>query len=295
MLAYLLLAAWLGAAVENPHRDTLFWYLEYEGSVTPELDHAAARARFEEAAKRAASCPALSKGAEARVRCLLTAIGTMTKEGASPTLGGLLVDRKGTDVGLTAAVLLLEEPSGKLEAVVFPSHVLLAVKGDATRFYDPLESGHELTQGAAFAKFGQEFLRVERANVDTFLAYYIAQFAPRGESSKGAAFVEGLFQNALKIKPRSARITFEYGTWLLGKTRYPEARDQLGESTRLNPDHADAWMNRGAALAALGKFKAARRSYVQVLRLEPNSKRAGEKIKELDAKIEAEAEAHRLD
>jgi len=160
--------------------------------------------------------------------------------------------------------------------------VLIGLRGNDDWYFDPMNGGREMTAGYAFSTYGLPFSRAEQADVDRFLGHYAARLAASSPSEK-------LYRLAVKASPGSARVRYAFGAWLLRQNRIDEARDQLDKSTELGPDNFDAWMDRGTALEKTGRFKAARRSYAQALRVDPRSKAAADKLGAMDAKIDEEA------
>jgi Tfp pilus assembly protein PilF len=140
-----------------------------------------------------------------------------------------------------------------------------------------------MTIGRTFATYGIPFSRAEHAGVDRFLAYYAGRLAV-------AASAEPLFQVAVRKAGRSGRLRYDYGAWLLRQNRLEEARKQLGHATRLDPDHFEAWIDRGTVQAKLGRLKPARRSFAQALRVDPRSTSAKEHLRTIEARIDAEGQ-----
>jgi tetratricopeptide (TPR) repeat protein len=265
----------------SPHvagaRTTVTEYLAIDQSLGPAPD---AKAPWAAASERVRSCPRPRDGMEAYVRCLLAALNEVRPDGDGK-LSTLMTEGRGDPFSIAAAVLLLEGRRDRLEAVVFGSHVLLAVRGDRTRYFDPKQGGREMTIGRTFATYGLPFSRAEHADVDGFLAYYAGRLAVASSS-------EPLFRIAVRTAGRSGRLRYDYGAWLLRQNRLDEARKELGKATRLDPDHFDAWLDRGSVQAQLGRLRPAKRSFVQALRVDPRSTTAKEHLKTIDARIEAE-------
>ena len=239
-----------------------------------------AKAPWGAAVERVRSCPRVRGGAEAHVRCLLAALNEVRPDGDGK-LSTLLTEGRGDAFSIAAAVLLLQGRPGNLEAVVFGDRVLLGLEWDRTRYFDPASGGREMTIGLAFATYGLPFSRAERADVDRFLAYYAGRLAV-------AASAEPLFRIAVRKAGRSGRLRYDYGAWLLRQNRLEEAREQLGSATRLDPDHFDAWIDRGTVQAKLGRLKPARRSFAQALRVDPRSTSAKEHLRTIETRIDAE-------
>jgi tetratricopeptide (TPR) repeat protein len=252
-------------------------YLEVDQKVGEAAD---ARPGFAAAAAKVGTCPEIRREAGSHVRCLLAALDEI-RPGGDGKLSTLLLEKRGDPYSVAAALLLLHGEPARLHAIVLGSHVLIGVRGIDDWYFDPLND-REMTGGYAFSLYGLPFTRAEEADVDRFLGHYAAHLAAASPSDE-------LFQLAVKAAPGSARVRYDYGAWLLRQNRIDAARDELGKSTELGPDNFDAWMDRGTALEKSGRFKAARRSYAQALRVDPRSTVAVERLRAIDAKIDAEA------
>jgi len=265
------------AAAGTAHATTsVARYLEVDRTVGVTAD---ALPAFAAAAGRVRDCPPAGADAGGHVRCLLAALGELRTDGDGK-LSTLLLERRSDPYSVAAALLLLHGRVATLQAVVFGPRVLVGIRGDRSRYFDPMDGGRELTIGLAFATHGLPFSRAEEADVDRFLAYYADRHAV-------AASSEPLFKLAVKTTPASGRIRYDYGAWLLRQNRLDDARSQLGSATRLDPDHFEAWMDRGTVLAKLGRLKPARKSFVQALRVDPRSKAAADQLRAIDARIDA--------
>ncbi|HVQ34705.1 MAG TPA: tetratricopeptide repeat protein [Candidatus Bathyarchaeia archaeon] len=253
-------------------------YLEVDQMVGGAAD---ARPAFSAVAAKVGGCPEIGREAGPHVRCLLAALDEFRQDGDGK-LSTLLLERRGDPYSVTAALLLLHGDLARIHAVVLGQHVLIGLRGNDDWYFDPMNGGREMTAGYAFSTYGLPFSRAEQADVDRFLGHYAARLAASSPSEK-------LYRLAVKASPGSARVRYAFGAWLLRQNRIDEARDQLDKSTELGPDNFDAWMDRGTALEKTGRFKAARRSYAQALRVDPRSKAAADKLGAMDAKIDEEA------
>jgi tetratricopeptide (TPR) repeat protein len=251
-------------------------YLEVDQAVgaTPDAQQA-----FGAVTGRVGKCPAIGREPGRYVRCLLSALDEV-RPGGDGKLTTLLLERRGDPYSVAAALLLFHGEPARLHALVLGSYVLIGARGIDDWYFDPMND-REMTAGFAFSTYGLAFSRAEEADVDRFLGHYAARLAVASSSEK-------LFQLAVKAAPASARVRYDYGAWLLRQNRLDEARGELGKSTELNPDNFDAWMDRATALEKSGKLKAARRSYVQAQRVDPRSTVAAERIRAIDARIDAE-------
>ncbi|HJQ98641.1 MAG TPA: tetratricopeptide repeat protein [Candidatus Polarisedimenticolaceae bacterium] len=272
VLAVLVAVTPAGAAVSVSR------YLEVDQMVGGVAD---ARPAFAAVAAKVGTCPEIGREAGPHVRCLLAALDEFRQDGDGK-LSTLLLERRADPYSVTAALLLLHGDPARLHAVVLGAHVLIGLSGNDDWYFDPLNGGREMTAGYAFSTYGLPFSRAEQADVDLFLGHYAARLGAASPSEK-------LYRLAVKAAPGSARVRYAFGAWLLRQNRLDEARDQLAKSTELGPDDFDAWMDRGTALEKAGRFKAARRSYAQALRVDPRSKAAAEKVRAMDVKIDAEA------
>lgn len=239
------------------------------------------RPAFAAAAAKVGTCPEIGREAGPHVRCLLAALDEI-HAGGDGKLSTLLLEKRGDPYSVAAALLLLHGEPARLHAIVLGRHVLIAARGIDDWYFDPMSGGREMTAGYAFSLYGLPFSRAEEADVDRFLGHYASHLAGASPSDK-------LYQLAVKAAPASARVRYDYGAWLLRQNRLDEARDQLGKSTELGPDNFDAWMDRATALEKSGRLKAARRSYAQAMRVDPKSTVPAERIRAIDAKIDAEA------
>ena len=253
-------------------------YLEVDQALGPAADAGPA---FSAAAAKVGKCPAFGRDPEPYVRCLLSALDDVPP-GGDGKLTTLLVDRRGDPYSVAAALLLLHGEPARLHAVVLGTHVLIGARGYDGWYFDPMNGGRVMTAGFAFSTYGMAFSRAEEADVDRFLGHYALHQAVPARSEK-------LFQLAVKAAPASARIRYAYGAWLLRENRLDGAREQLGKSTELGPDNYDAWMDRGTALEKSGRLKPARRCFQQAMRLEPRATAPAERMRAIDAKLEAES------
>ncbi len=80
-----------------------------------------------------------------------------------------------------------------------------------------------------------------------------------------------LFDKAIALKPDFVEAYNNRGAALASLGRFDEALSNYDQAIALKPDHAGAHHNRGAALAALGRFAAALASYDNALVFNPDS------------------------
>ena len=77
-------------------------------------------------------------------------------------------------------------------------------------------------------------------------------------------------EEAIKLNPNFANAWSNKGAALNGQSKYDEAIRALDEAIRLNPNLSVAWSNKGYALYSQGKFDEAIKALDEAIRLNPN-------------------------
>ena len=193
-----------------------------------------------------------------------------------------LINGSGSCAALVATVLAFSEDVGSaFNALILRDHVLLVSARSPHRRFELLEKGRLLSE--------PEFLNhqpfppggPEEVGPEAFVAYYLdnlaARFAEAGEPEKA----ERVFKRALDIAPKSGRVHYNLGTFLLQSERYVEAEGELSRAIRLGWKDATAYVNRGAARWRLGRARAARRDFRKALELDPNNREAAVNLRHL--------------
>lgn len=271
-------------------------FLDRDATVFAGAEPQRAREAARRYADRLAPCLDVPQRPLARGECALRVIlGDENLEpvalSTSPfenTVSSVLAGGRGSCAALVATVLALTENlGGPFQAVILRDHVLLASTSLPAVYYETFEGGRRLSEAELSRYRPDPPGGPIRAGGFAFLPYYLdnlaARFAETGEPESS----ERLFREALASAPGSARIHYNYGTFLLGLERVEEALVHLDRAIRLGWTDAAVHVNRGAALWRLGRLKAARRDFAQALWLDPTNREARANLRRLDDAIEA--------
>jgi tetratricopeptide (TPR) repeat protein len=249
---------------------------------------AAARSAFKELIGEASPCGADPNPSHDRARCVVDALfasGELEtvaeiESPESSTVTSALVSRRGNCAGLTALVLAVaERVDVPMEAVVFPSHVVVRAPGTDDHVFELLQRGARLSMTQLRAQLGAEGAHDTRVRSEAFPAFYLDNFGVRFSEAGNGDRAEALFASAIEAAPRVSRIRFDYGTFLLGTKRFALAKEQLRRAVRLDSRNAPAWVNLGVSLARLGDTAKALRCFGRALRFDPGNRIAVENLR----------------
>ena len=281
----------LTAHAREPARPTLIdAFLAVDARFLDAAQVTAARSAFEALVLKASPCGAGDPLDQDRARCVVDALfasgklETLAEPGdpESSTVTSALVSRRGNCAGLTAlALAVAERVDVPMEAVVFPSHVVVRAQGKDDYVFELLQRGARLPMSQLRRQLGAEGAHDTRVRSEAFPAFYLDNFGVRFSEAGNAERAEGLFESAIEAAPRVSRIRFDYGTFLSGTNRFAPAKDQLRRAVRLDSRNAPAWVNLGVVLARLGDNAEARRCFERALRCDPGNRLAAENLKTL--------------
>lgn len=123
-------------------------------------------------------------------------------------------------------------------------------------------------------------------------AYDFAIVALACSARREFAEADALFQRALALEPGNPSTLTSLAIHYRNQERNRDALLTCDEAIRQYPDYADAWIERGAILAAGGSNAAALASFMQATRLDPNKPAAHAGLASLAAR-EGDADAAR--
>jgi len=201
----------------------------------------------------------------------------------SSTVTSVVVSHRGNCAALTALVLAVaERVNVSMDAVVFPRHVVVRARGNKNQVFELLDRGMTLSISQLRRRLGAEGAHDTVVRPKAFPTYYIDNLAVRFAEAGDGDRAEAMFERAIGLAPRLARVRFNYGTFLLGSNRSEPAEDQLRHAVRLDSRNAPAWANLGVALARLGETAEAHRCFRRALRHDPGNRIAAENLKTLN-------------
>ena len=288
------LGCWPALAVHanEPAQPTLFdAFLAVDIQFLDAAQIPAARSAFEALVRKASPCGTGVEPSQERAGCVVDALfasgelETVAEPGdpESSTVTSALVARRGNCAGLTALVLAVaERVNVPMEAIVFPSHVVVRAPGSDDHVFELLQRGARLPMTQLRSQLGAEGAHDTRVRSEAFPAFYLDNFAVRFSEAGNGDRAEALFQSAIEAAPRVSRIRSDYGTFLLGKNRFALAKDQLQRAVRLDSRNAPAWVNLGVVLARLGDTAGAVRCFKRALRYDAGNRLASENLRILE-------------
>ncbi len=109
---------------------------------------------------------------------------------------------------------------------------------------------------------------------EQFIAYYLDNLAVRLATDGRSESANSAFTSALAIDPDSARLLYNYGSFLVSQGRFLEGLAALDRGIRAGWDNADASVNRGVARWELGDRDGARDDFAVALRFDPTNRAA---------------------
>jgi tetratricopeptide (TPR) repeat protein len=282
---------WASSDSALPDPTLIERYQEYDRLAVAEGDVERARKMAQGFFERLVPCRDYGREARALEECALRAIlGDGSLKGlprsmvpAESTVTSVLADGCGSCAALAATVLALTESLGEpFHAWVLRDHVLLVSTTSPSVYYELLEGGRRVASDDLSEYGPLPPGRPTRVRGDDFLPYYLdnlaARYADRGEDEIAGR----LFLEALELAPGSARIHYNYGTFLLRLDQNEAARIHLDRAIRRGWKDAAAYVNRGAALWRLGRVKAARRDFTRALKLDPTHEEARTNVRLLE-------------
>jgi superkiller protein 3 len=80
----------------------------------------------------------------------------------------------------------------------------------------------------------------------------------------------GYYEEALRLRPDSAEVHCNLGSFLLQVGKLPEAVEQFEQALRISPEYVEAHFNLGLALEKLGRTPETIEHYQQALKLRPD-------------------------
>lgn len=255
--------------------------LLFDATLVTPAETAKARAAFNGHIERLASC--------ATEDCVLEALlgngGFSTDRAmAAPranTATYALAEGRGSCAALVAVVLAVaSEQHLALEAVVFRDHVVLASATNPTVHYEVLEGGRVL-EARELANYASPPGGPVRVDADGYLPLYLDNLAARLAEAGKNDEAHGLFQEVLALAPDTARVNYNYGTFLLGRKRPRDALTYLDRAIELGWADADAWVNHGVALWQLNRGEEARASFETALELDPTNRDARQNLRKI--------------
>jgi tetratricopeptide (TPR) repeat protein len=248
------------------------------------------RAALDAARLRAAPCTPDREDPASYVACLFDALGrddrleaiSEPSPLAASTVTSVFRERKGNCAALVAAILAIEPSPNQLEAVVFPSHVMLGVRHWGGSFYETLKGGQPGSPPNTPGGAGLPPAHPVHVRGRDFLPYYLDNLAVRAATDRDDLRAERLFRAALADSHRNSRVHCNYGTFLLERGRIAEAVEELRRAVRDDSKNADAWANLGVAFAKTEDRDRARTCFERALRADPGHRIAAENLWALD-------------
>ncbi len=249
-----------------------------------------ARVAFDSLAHAASPCGSSVTPRQDRTRCVIDSVFDSDElvavaepsDPESSTVTSALVEHRGNCAALTALVLAVAERVGaSMDAVVFPRHVVVRARGNDDQAFELLSHGSSSSMSQLRRRLGADGAHDTRVRPNAFLAYYVDNLAVRFAEAGAGDRAETMFEKAVKVGPRVARIRFNYGTFLMGANRLELAESQLRRAVQLESRNAPAWANLGVVLARLGETAEARRCFEHALRVDPRNRIAAENLKTL--------------
>ncbi len=222
--------------------------------------------------------------------CVLRAIfgnGTLrpvarSVEPTESTMTSVVIEGRGSCAALVAMVLGLTASVGApFNAVILRDHVLLVSKSSPAVHYEALEGGRRLDPGELSRNRPSPPGGPIQVSGEGFLPYYLDNLAARFAEADDGATAERLFREALDLGPGTARVHYNYGTFLLRQERAEDADGHLSQAIRLGWRDAAAYVNRGVARWKLGRIKAARRDFERALKLDPANRDARANLRKI--------------
>jgi tetratricopeptide (TPR) repeat protein len=256
--------------------------LRFDASLVTDAETAQARAAFDGYVERVASCTDVSCVVET-----LLADGSLSTDRAmvaprANTASYALVEGRGSCAALVAVVLAVasERRPLALDAVVFRDHVVLASTVDREVYYEVLDGGRVL-EPPELAEYTPPPGGPVRVDAEGYLPYYVDNLAARLAEAGRDDEADGFFRESLALVPDTARVNYNYGTFLLRRQRDVDALAHLDRAIELGWADADAWVNRGVALWNLDRSGEARTSFETALELEPTNRDARLNLKKI--------------
>ena len=167
------------------------------------------------------------------VRCLLMHVHA-AREPSLPvqsSLTGALSGDPSTCAALAALVLVTDREE-RWRAVLLEEHVVLRL-ADSDVYVELLESGRRLPPEEIISLTSKELGRLTETGRAGFVPYYTDNLASRVDSPGKS---RALYKQALRLAPSSARIHYNYGTFLLRQGATSEALTMLTKALELDPD-----------------------------------------------------------
>ena len=279
------------SAIAAPDSTLFERFLEYDGFVLADGDAEPVREAAHKVAERLTRCRDAGGEDQAVEECALRTIfgnGTLrpvvrSLEPTESTMTSVLIEGRGSCAALVATVLGLTESVGDpFNAVILRDHVLLVSKSSPAVHYEALEGGRRLDPGKIARQLPSPPGGPIQVSGEDFLPYYLDNLAARFAEAGDGATAERLFREALDLGPGTARVHYNYGTFLLGQERAEDADRHLNRAIRQGWRDAAAYVNRGVARWKLGRLKAARRDFEQALKLDPANRDARANLRRLE-------------
>ena len=163
-----------------------------------------------------------------------------------------------------------------------------AVKADPWSVVAATELGVALLTGSKLPEAMQQFKRalaIDPKYTDARFDLASAEAANREWESAANDFKQVLQERPADAKARQhlGEVLFLWGDELAKDSHNEEAVLRYREALGLRPSDAELRVNLGTALAALGRFKEAQPEFEAALRIDPNSQRARQALKAMQA------------